>query len=202
MDNLSKTLSQNNDNEINFSYLFDKIPKCFETDNNMVIYDYNEIFSKIIIRIKKYVMFKNLINAEFMIQFIPFEFKLITLDENIFDWIEKYLFKKCCICKKETKIYYICLICGEKVCCTQICDNILNHSEKCGGGSGITIYIGNLKLSLIKNKSKNNGIKETYPLYVNDSGVGPSGLQLGKEYYLSKEKYNLALKDYVSNDFP
>ena len=201
MDNLSKTLSQNNDNEINFSDLFDKIPKCFETDNNMIIYDYNEIFSKIIIRIKKYVMFKNLINAEFMIQFIPFEFKLITLDENIFDWIEKYLFKKCCICKKETKFYYICLICGEKVCCTKICDNILNHSEKCGGGSGITIYIGNLKLSFIKNKSKNNGIKETYPLYVNDSGVGPSGLHVGNEYYLSKEKYNLALKDYVSNDF-
>ena len=154
-----------------------------------------------IINIKKNILTKTLVNAEFLAQFITFEFKLITLDENIFDWIEKCLYKKCCICLKESKYYYICLICGEKICYTKSCDRINFHLDKCGGGSGIVIYIGNAKITLIKSSINNKKRNEAYPLYVNNSGVGPNGYQMGNEYYLSKEKYSLALKDYVSNDF-
>ena len=201
MDKISNSLNKNNNNEIIFTDLFEKIPKTFENKNNLIIYDYNEIFNKMIINIKKNILTKTLVNAEFLAQFITFEFKLITLDENIFDWIEKCLYKKCCICLKESKYYYICLICGEKICYTKSCDRINVHLDKCGGGSGIVIYIGNAKITFIKSSTNNKKRNEAYPLYVNNSGVGPNGYQMGNEYYLSKEKYSLALKDYVSNDF-
>jgi len=39
-----------------------------------------------------------------------------------------------------------------------------------------------------------------YPLYVNESGVGPNILSKGRDYKLSKEKYETALKEYISLD--
>ena len=199
MDNLYQSLSKNTNNEITFTDLFEKIPKLFNSDNNNIIYDSNKLFDILIDNLKKQIKNEQrLVKPEIIAQFIPFEFKLISLDNNMFDWIEKCLFKKCSTCLNYSKYYYICLICGEKVCNTNSCNKISRHIEECGGGSGIFIYISNAKITLVKlNKNKN----ELYPLYVNDSGVGPSGYQMENDYYLSQEKYNLALKNYISNDF-
>ena len=202
MDTLYQTLSKNTNDEIIFTDLFEKIPKFFKSSNNCIINDYYEIFKLMIINTKNKNFQKILINNNLLVQFIPFKFKLIELDNKLFDWIEKCLFKKCCICSNNSKFYYICLICGKKICNTQLCKKISNHAYECGGGNGIAIYISDAKISLF-NSYKNINKKENtlYPLYVNDSGVGPNGYEMEDEYYLSKEKYNLALKQFISNDF-
>ena len=202
MDNLYQSFSINDNGEIIFTDLLEKLPKILSEENynkNIIISDYNEIFNSMINNFKKQKSRNALIKAELIAQFIPYEFQLIHLDINIFDWIEKCLFKKCCFCNNYSKYYYICLICGQKICETKICDLVLKHVDKCGGGSGIFVHISNLRLFLIKSSSKKK--KNLYPLYVNESGVGPSGYEIENEYKLSLEKYNLALKDYVSNDF-
>ena len=198
MDELYQSLSKNEKNEIIFTDLFEKLPK-FRANEKYISSDYNKIFDLMINNAKEKNQKKSLIKAELISQFVPYKFKLIDLDNNIFDMVEKYLFKKCCICNNYTKYYYICLICGEKVCNTKICDKILKHVDSCGGGSGIFIYISTTSLCLVKSIStKRNNL---YPLYVNESGVGPNEYEIGNEFNLSQEKYNNALKIYISNDF-
>jgi len=198
MDDLYQSLLKNEKNIIIFTDLFEKLPKI-NSNENYISLDYTKIFDLMINNAKKQNQKKSLIKAELIIQFIPFKFKLIDLDTNIFDMVEKYLFKKCCICNNYTKYYYICLICGEKVCNTKICDKINKHVENCGGGSGIFMYISTTSLCLVKaNSTKRDNL---YPLYVNESGVGPNEYEIGNEFNLSQEKYNNALKTYISNDF-
>ena len=198
MDELYQSLSKNEKGEIIFTDLFEKLSKI-KLNENYISLDYNKRFDLMINNAKKKNQKKSLIKAELICQFVPFKFKLIDLDTNIFDMAEKYLFKKCCICDDYTKYYYICLICGEKVCNTKICDKILKHADSCGGGSGIFMYLSTTSLCLVKCKStKRNNL---YPLYVNESGVGPNEYEIGNEFNLSQEKYNNALKTYISDDF-
>ena len=116
---------------------------------------------------------------------------------SIFDFFEKYIFEKCDICKKETKYYYVCLICGKKVCATTICDLAQIHIKNCSGNLGLFVYITDMKLRLI-NLTQNSKI--LYPLYVNESGIGPDNTNKGREFKLSKENYESALKEYISLD--
>lgn len=198
MDNLYQSLSKNEKDEIIFTDLFEKLPKI-KSNENYIFSEYDKIFDLMINNTKKQNHKKSLIKAELICQFVPFKFKLIDLDNNIFDMVEKYLFKKCCMCNNYSKYYYICLICGEKICNTKICDQILKHIENCGGESGIFIYISTTSLFLVKFKSaKRNNL---YPLYVNESGVGPNEYEIGNEFNLSQDKYNSAIKTYISNDF-
>ena len=61
------------------------------------------------------------------------------------------------------------------------------------------MYLSTTSLCLVKSKStKRNNL---YPLYVNESGVGPNEYEIGNEFNLSQEKYNNALKTYISDDF-
>ena len=54
-----------------------------------------------------------------------------------------------------------------------------------------------MKLYLI---NSNNLKKRLFPIYVNESGVGPDDTSKGRNYKLSKEKYDTALKEYISLD--
>ena len=199
MDTLFQSLPKNSKNEIIFYDTFEKV-KLFDKPNKyIIINNYYEKLERMIYNFKKNNIKNELVKAELFVQFIPYQFKLISLDNNIFDWFEKCLYKKCSICLNISKYYCICLICGEKICHTKSCNKITQHVSKCGGQSGIFIDINDAKLILIKNSS--NFRNKTYPLYINNSGVGPSDYEIGNEFNLSQEKYNLALKDYISNDF-
>ena len=55
-----------------------------------------------------------------------------------------------------------------------------------------------MKVYIITN---NKNIKAWLPLYVNENGVGPSGIIIGNEYKLSQEQIKLAIKNYAFNDF-
>ena len=54
-----------------------------------------------------------------------------------------------------------------------------------------------MKLIFINSLNKK---KILFPLYVNESGVGPDERNKGREFKLSKENYETALKEYISLD--
>ena len=203
IEKLYQSLSKNDRGEIIFSDLFKKIPELlssFDYYNNIkdLLIDYNEIFDSLINQSKKTEnKISKLVEPNFIIQFIPYEFKLISLDNQIFDFFEKYVFKKCIMCNNEVKYYFICIVCGQKICATNSCDKSSIHVRNCSGKMGMFIYIGDMKLYIINSENKK---KILFPLYVNESGVGPDLTNKGREFKLSKENYETALKEFISLD--
>jgi hypothetical protein len=191
----------------NFIDIFNIIPKIF--NNNEIFYqlfkkdlNHNKVFESIFSSVKNNDNDKEkVIEKELIIPFTPIRFDFIQLDNNVFDWIERNLLKKCDICMKLTKDSYTCLICGDKVCNNR--DNELNkphfldHTNKCGKNDCLFIDMKNMKMMLCKSPIY---IKKLNPLYVNESGVGPDGYEIGKEFNLSHEQLCLALKNYVCYD--
>ena len=195
IDNLLK----NETNEINLLDIFEILPKSFNSDDIFFQYtsEYNKIFDLFILHINKNIN-NNYITKELIINFTPIKLEFIHLDNNIFDWIEKTLEKKCILCSKTTKYDYICLICGNKICHTRDCNRLYEHIKKCTGDISIFIDMDNMKVSIFTfNKKK----VPLFPLYVNENGVGPNGYEIGNEFKLSQEKLKLALKSFSCNDF-
>ena len=199
IDNLYKSITKNKNNEISFNDIFKEIPKLFKNEeafNKQYSINYKIIFESIINNIlKKKKEDKYLIRKELFVQFSPLKFDLINLDDNIFDLVEKNLEKKCISCSQITRQYYICLICGNKIC--QINNEYTEHIKNCNGKYCIFLDMANMEISIF---SKNK-FKTLYPLYVNDAGVGPSSIEIGNEFKLSKEKLSLALRTFICNDF-
>ena len=99
------------------------------------------------------------------------------------------------MCNKEVKYYFICLICGKKICCTTSCNLSHNHVRNCCGKMGMFIYITDMRLYFINSENQK---KVFFPLYVNESGVGPDLSNKGRNFKLSKENYETALKEFIS----
>ncbi len=200
MENLYNSLSKNDKNEIIFSDLFNKIPEQlskYDYYNKNMFINFDELMNMMINKINEIKVEKSIIKPEFIIQFNPYEFKLISLDNQIFDFFEKYIMKKCIICNKNNIYYFICLICGEKICSLNICSQYDEHVKSCGGERGVFVYINDMKLYHINYRKE---LKKSLPLFVNEFGDGPSETNKGREFILSKENYNKALKDFVSFD--
>jgi hypothetical protein len=199
LENLYKSLIDKNKNKINFIDIFEESSKLFNKNNAFykeygTRFDYKKTFEFIINNIKKKKLEKYIINKNLIIQFSPLKFDFIHLDENIFDVVEKYFDKKCSICKKITKHYYICLICGSKICDSE--DHI-THLGKCNIIYCIYLNVKSFYLILCSE----NGKYPLYPLYVNEAGVGPTQREIGNEFNLSKEKYKLTLRNFICNNF-
>ena len=186
---------------INFLEICEFLPKIFNLNdicfnllkNNL---DYNNIYNLLIANIKRSDRRVNL-TKELIINFSQIKFELIHLDDNIFDWIEKNLEKKCVICSKIAKYDYICLICGNKICHTKSCNKFNEHRRYCCGNTCICIDMDDMKIMIFSYLNS----KTLFPIYVNKNGVGPNGYEIGDEYKLSKEKMKLALKNFICNDF-
>ena len=192
----------NEKKEINYFDIINFLPKTFNLNDAFfkgfkISYNYiNNISKLLFINIHKNKYKENL-TKELLIQFSPIKFKFIYLENNIFDWIEKNLEKKCIICSQTTKYYYICLICGNKVCHTKTCDKYNEHIKDCSGYMSIFLDMDDMKISIFTSTGKSHF---SFPLYVNKNGVGPSGYEMSKEYNLSIEKLKLAIKNYACND--
>ena len=212
MENIYKSISKNDKGEINIFDLLEKLSKLISKDNHSkhnIIVDYNKIFNVMINLLKKEKQEKYIVSSNLLVQFIPCKFEFIQLDNNIFDLIENNIFKQCWYCEKTAKYFYICLICGKKICNTNKCNLAEKHVNECTHGIGLLLNIYNMKLTIIKKKNveddddeeeEDGKNKELYPLYVDESGIGPFTYEIGSEYNLSKEKIKISLKDYVSND--
>ena len=191
-------LIKNENDDINFLDILNYLQKLFNSDAPFFqnIFGNNKIVDSLISNIRKNKKNKNL-TKELIINFTPIKLEFIHLDNNIFDWIEKNLEKKCILCSKTTKFYYICLICGNKICHTESCDRYYDHIKKCTGETSIFIDMENMKISIFKYQKKAN----LFPIYVNENGVGPNEIEIGNEFRLSHEKLKLALKNFCCNDF-
>ena len=203
MDNMNNLLHNNEINEIKFINIFDILSKTInlkevfrgKLDND---FNYNQIFNMLINNIKNIKNEKYIINKELLIQFSPIKFEFISLDKNIFDFIEKYLEEKCVKCSKKSRFYYICLICGDKICKTKSCNQHFNHALTCGGRYCILIDMNNTKISI---SESNSNIKEFSSLYINKEGLGPKSKKIGKEFNLSKAKEKIFFRDFICYDF-
>ena len=199
--NIDNLFIKNEKNEINFMDIFELLPKTFNLKdilfkefNNK--FDHNKILTLLITNLQNNIYEPN-ITKELIIHFTPIKFNFIHLDNNIFDWVEKNLEKKCIMCSKTSKYDYICLICGNKICHTKSCDKYYEHIRNCCGVLGIFIDMDNMKVRLLTSSRK---IYNGFPLYVNENGVGPNGYEMGNEFNLSLEKLKLAIKNYACND--
>ena len=205
-DNLYKLLPKDKNNEINFCDIINFIPKIFNSNdafyNQLEKYlNHKKVFKNIFENISKHKNYysNNInINKELVIQFTPIKFSFIYLDNNVFDFIEKNLGKKCDVCNKISKHSFICLICGNKICHMNYGFHTKDHIKKCGGGNCMFVDMDNMKIIFFTTNLNKNKL---FSLYVNKAGVGPKGRDIGNEFNLSHEKLNLVIKHYACNDF-
>ena len=199
LQNLSKILIKNENNEINIIDLFAKLPNFISSNNPLIVKDYiifesNKIFDLLIKNITKQKEEKTLLNPEFFYQFILYKFDFIELEKNLFDFIEKTLFEKCDVCKQMKKKTCLCLICGKKVCT----EEIVNHNIKCTFSDNIYYDLQ----SMILFGHYNFGYFKLFdPIYTKEFNESPNSNYITNEYDLNKEKVQLALKNYISRNF-
>ena len=201
MDNLYKLLTKNENNEIHFMDVINNLPKIFnENDIFYKLYgknlDYNKVFDSVFINVKNNEKEESLIDKNLIIQFSPIIFEFTYLDKNIFDWIERNIKEECVICHKIVKYSYICLICGAKVCKSNLLE-LLQHTKICGGKNCLYVEMSSMNVILFTNSN----LIKLYPIYVNEAGIGPEGHEMSREFNLSHEKLNQATKSFITNDF-
>ena len=199
LDNIYQKLSKDSNNEINIIDIMEKITQILVSEKSFIIkdciiLDYNKFFNLIINNIIKIKEEKYLMNAEFFYQFVIYKFQLIELDNNIFDFIERNLFKNCYLCNTIKKKNFLCLICGNKICL----QDIINHVFKCTFSD--IIYI-DMQFTKLFSFYVYKDFKLLYSLYSNEFNEGPDIKFISNEYKLNKEKMKLALRSYVCMNF-
>ena len=199
IDNIFTIIPNNKNNEMKIKDIFISFSKIFNLSNPNILKDYiiddaNKITDSLINNLTKTKEEKYLLNAEFFYQFILYKFSFIELEQNIFDFIEKYIFKKCYNCNKQKKRNYLCLICGNKIC--EEC--LPSHLIKCSNSDIILVNLQSMKLLYIYELYE---FKELPSLYTNEYNEEPNPDCITNNFYFNKEKYELVLKNFVSNDF-
>ena len=198
-----KLLKIKDNNKINLINILETLSKILNFKNMFFGkfgngYDFNIIFNSLFNNIKKIRHEKYIVKKELLFHFIPNKLEFISLDKNIFDFIEKYLEQKCSVCSKESRFFYICLICGKKICHTISCNQYYNHSMHCGGKYCIMINMDDTIVSITDDKKNEKNFSS---LYIDNEGIGPLQNKIGNEFNLSKEKEHLFFKNFISYDF-
>jgi len=201
MDNLINLFQKNQKNEIKFLSIIEVLQKEFKLKqifNGQLgdEFDYNNIYISLINNVKNHKFEDYIVKKEILIQFSPIKFEFFHLDKNIFDFIENNLEKKCIICNEISRYFYICLICGNKICHTKTCNKFTQHTKDCGGKYCIFIDITDMKIS-ISNYYK---IKTLSYLYINKEGNGPNKNSLGREFNLSEQIAENLLRNFICYD--
>ena len=189
-------------NEINFLDVFVYLPKIFNS-NDILFKEYKNNFCDMFYIIIKNIKFENevrkeCLTKELIINFNPIKLSFIEFDNKIFDWIENNLQKKCKICNKHSKYSYICLICGNKVCHINTCNQFAKHAELCNGNNSIFLDMDDMKICI---SVQMRYMQYFFPLYLNKNGIGPSGYETENKYFLSQENLKIAIKNFISYDY-
>ena len=202
MDNLINLFQKNEKNEIKFLNIIAILQKEFNLKSffNGQIgddFDYNNIYMSLINNVKNYKYEDYIVKKEILIQFSPIKFEFFHLDKNIFDFIENNLEKKCIMCNEVSRYFYICLICGNKICHTKTCNKFLQHTKECVGSEYcIFIDITDMKISIPKNYM----MKTLSYLYINNEGIGPKKNSVGREFNLSEQKVGNLFRNFICYD--
>ena len=109
----------------------------------------------------------------------------------------------CIYCHKKELDYYVCLICGKKMCSHINCVitlkekkfySLVFHSKKCKGGNSIFILSKNNEIIYFyKRRFYNSGIF----VYLNSFGESPEGYNLNGNYLLNKKELENSIKKYI-----
>ena len=153
-------------NRILLKKIFDiynsKYKICFLLYNENKIVKLNFVESIQILKRKHYKNNDNLIKipADTILKETKYEpkFNIIELPKNYNDFISKYMNRTCINCNEKLD-YYICLICGSKICNSPNCvserrngkkiHSLYAHSKECSGGNALFIRTArNFKLLL------------------------------------------------------
>ena len=141
----------------------------------------------------------NEMTQELIIQFTPIKFNFIKLDTNVFDFLLKYIEKKCVVCEQLKKDSLVCLICGGRVCHPIKYQNYhaLDHADVCTADYGFFVDLNEFYLYCINN----DRLRRLCSLYVDKNGSGIKKSEITNEFNLSDEKYKLALKNYIAKEY-
>jgi hypothetical protein len=139
------------------------------------------------------------ITHELLLQFCPIKFNFIKLDDNVFDFLLKYLDKKCVVCDQTKRESLVCLICGKRVCDSIEYKNYetFEHADLCTADYCYFIHINELYIYSMSYEK----YRKIFSLYVDKNGSALKKKEITNEFSLSHEKLKLALKEYVSRDF-
>ena len=162
--------------------------------------NFDKIINSILENANKFSSDENIkLTQELIIQFTPIKFKFIKLDNNVFDFLLKYIEKKCVECKQLKKESLVCLICGERVCHPIRYQNYhaLDHANKCTEDFSFFIDTNELYLYC----ADNDRLRKLCSLYVDKNGSGLKKNEITNEFNLSDEKYKLALKNYIAQEY-
>ena len=109
----------------------------------------------------------------------------------------------CIYCHKKDLEYFVCLICGNKMCSHISCVIPLNekkiysliyHSKKCTGGNCIFISGKNTEIVyLYKRRFYNSSIF----IYLNSFGEPVNGYNLNGNYILNKKELEKSIKKFI-----
>jgi hypothetical protein len=151
--------------------------------------------------------YQNLTLKEQYIEYPNLE--IIKLPDNFMEFCSKYMSMKCINCHKNIVDYYLCLICGNKICddiscVTDIKPNgkkeysLIEHSKICGGGN--VIFISGKSSEIIylaKRKFSNSGIF----VYLNSFGEYPKGYDLNGNFCLNHSELDKSIQIFVDLTF-
>ena len=145
--------------------------------------------------------YKNLISKPQYLE-VP-KFNIINLPENYIEFGPKYMNVNCIYCHKKDLDYYVCLICGNKICSHVNCVIELNgakiyslvwHSKKCMGGNSIFISGKNTEIVyLYKRRFYISGIF----VYLNSFGESINGSDLNENYMLNNKEFEKSIKKFI-----
>ena len=137
------------------------------------------------------------------------KFKIIDLPNNFLELSSIYADKVCIECHKLNSKYYICLICGEKICNLKTCQREINfknkkeysliiHSKNCSGGNSLFLKNTNSEIIYIL---KRTIIFSKKFIYLNSFGEYLNKSNLTSEYILNKAALEKSLQNYINLSF-
>ena len=116
---------------------------------------------------------------------------------------------KCVNCSKKEINYYICLICGNKICNHVQCIvdiklkgkkeySLIEHSKKCGGGNSIFLEGKTSEIVfLFKRRFFNSGIH----VYLNSFGEFMNDYVFKNNYILNKVELDKSIQIFIDMSF-
>jgi len=146
---------------------------------------------------------QNLILKEQYIDYPNLE--IIKLPEQFIEFCPKYMDMKCINCHKQIFEFYLCLICGNKICNNRACMtdtkpngkkeySLIEHSKICGGGNAIFISGQTSEIIYI---TKRQFIRSEIFVYLNSFGEHPKGNDLSGNFLLNHSELDKSIQIFI-----
>ena len=134
---------------------------------------------------------------------------LVELPENIMEFQSKYMNIGCSYCKQKIPNFYVCLLCGRKICNNKNCVgkvnkngkkdySLIDHCIKCSGGNCIFVSINSSEIMYIL---KRKIIFSNIYLYLNAFGEHIDEKYYYDNYLLNKIEFEKSIQIFIDLTF-